>query len=203
MSAVDRSPARTDDADDPLEWLVLLDGDGSNAAESIRWRGGPRLQTAYPWIGLAVLGAVIVTAAVVLGVVSALWLLGIPVLAFPAIWAVASVVRTEYAITNRRIAIRRGVLGVSVETVGVDRVQNSAISQHAIARAVGYGTVTIEAASGGTFSFRNVEDPTAVHDRLEALNECGRPGDLPGSAAEWEAVLAEIQGWRQVLERSS
>ncbi len=102
--------------------------------------------------------------------------------------------------TDRRIAIRRGVLGVDVDTVGLERVQNTAVSQHAIARVVGYGTVTIEAASGATFAFRNVEEFDAVHDRLEDQRHGGRTADLPGSV-EWEAILAEVRGWRRALER--
>ncbi|TYT63461.1 PH domain-containing protein [Natrialba swarupiae] len=200
MSPDDRLESATDANDETLEWLSLA-GDGTDAGETIRWRGGPRIQTAYPWVGLAAAGVVAALAAVVLELLPVVALAGVPLPALVAFWALASVSRTEYVVTDRRIAIRRGVLGVDVDTVGLERVQNTAVSQHAIARVVGYGTVTIEAASGATFAFRNVEEFDAVHDRLEDQRHGGRTADLPGSVEEWEAILAEVRGWRRALER--
>ncbi|MEY7848019.1 PH domain-containing protein [Natrarchaeobius sp. A-rgal3] len=185
---------------DRLEWLSLA-GDGADAEETIRWRGGPRVQTAYPWVALATVGALAVLAGVIFELLPMVALATIPFPAVVALWALASVARTEYVVTDRRVAIRRGVLGVDVETVGLERVQNTAVSQHAIARVVGYGTVTIEAASGATFAFRNVAEFDAVHDRLEDQRLGERTEDLPGTTEEWEAILAEVRGWRRALER--
>ncbi|MFP8953202.1 PH domain-containing protein [Natrialbaceae archaeon A-arb3/5] len=202
MTDIDRSTVTIDDCDS-LEWLGLSGPAEAESAETIRWRDGPRIQTAYPWVGLAVSATVAILAAVALELVSILAVLWLPFVCLPAVWALASVSRAAYVITDRRLAIRRGVLGVRVQTVGVERVQNTAVTQHAIARAVGYGTVTIEAASGATFAFRNVADPDSVRDRIEAQRDRPRTHELPGSIDEWEAVLTEVRAWRRALEKAT
>ncbi|RQH00126.1 PH domain-containing protein [Natrarchaeobius oligotrophus] len=150
---------------------------------------------------MAVIVAAGVLGAAALSIVSPLALVWLPIVALPAAWAFLRVSRTEYVITSRRIAIRRGVLGVSVDVVGLERVQNTTVTQHPIGRAIGYGTVAIEAASGATFAFRTVEKPTAVRERLESRRARTRPDEAPGTVAEWEAILDEVRRWRRAVER--
>ncbi|RQG90022.1 PH domain-containing protein [Natrarchaeobius halalkaliphilus] len=186
-----------------LEWLALIREGGSAPGETIVWRDGPRMQTAYPWGALALVGVLVPLVTIALDIFSALALVWAPVVSIPAVWGVLRIARTEYVLTSRRVAIRRGVLGISVETVDLERVQNTTLTQHSVARIVGYGTVTIEAASGETFTLRNVEKPDAVRNRLEAQRELGRSTDVPGAIEQWEAVLEEIRGLRRTIDPST
>lgn len=183
-----------------LTWLALA------ADETVHWRGGPRLQTGYPWVGLAALGTATVLAAVSLEVLSWLGLLWLPLFVAPALWQYAQLSRTEFVITTRRIAIRRGVLGRSVRTVALDHVQNTTVTQDPIARLAGYGTVSIRTAAGAELAFWNVDGPSAVRERLEAQRTDDAGGDrapeIPGTIEQWEAVLDAVRDLRRHVERS-
>jgi membrane protein YdbS with pleckstrin-like domain len=182
--------------DEPLPWLALEPG------EEIRWRGQPRLQTVYPWLGLAVFGMIVLGAAVALEVLSILGLLWMPVLAVLPLWEYVRISKTVYVITDRRVATRRGVLGRSVDTAVLGRIQDTVVSQNAIGRTIGYGTVAIETAGGSDLAFRTIDDPLAVRARLEASADRLDGAGVPGTRAQWEDVLAEVRGWRRALERS-
>ncbi|UHQ96024.1 PH domain-containing protein [Natrinema halophilum] len=97
-------------------------------------------------------------------------------------------------------AARNGVLGVTVRTVALERIQNTTVEQHPLGRLVGYGTVTIETASGTEIAFWNVEEPTGIRARLEAERKRLTGAEVPGSRDQWDAILAELQEWRRVLE---
>ncbi|OVE85906.1 PH domain-containing protein [Natronolimnobius baerhuensis] len=184
-----------------LEWLVL------EPDEEIRVQTGPRIQTIYPWLALALVGSLVVSIAVWIDVLSLLGLLWIPVFVAPAIWQYAQVTRTAFVVTTHRVAIRSGVLGLSVRVVGLERVQNTTRSQHALGRVADYGTVTLETASGSMLSFWNVEGPATVQASLESVTQSedddsdGRPA-VPGSSEHWQTVLAEVRAWRRTLEET-
>ncbi|WP_306057212.1 PH domain-containing protein [Natronococcus wangiae] len=178
-----------------LSWLALEPGEG------IRWRGQPRVQTVYSWLVLAAFGMVAVSAAVVLDVLTVRGLVWLPAFAVLPLWQYARIAKTVFVITDRRVATRRGVLGVTVSTVALDRVQNSTVTQGSIGRLIGYGTVVIETAGGSDLAFWNVDAPIAVRAELE--HSAGRleGGTVPGTPEQWRAVLDEVRGWRRALER--
>lgn len=182
-------------AGDEPTWLTLERG------EDVDWVGRPRIQSAFPWIGAGVVGSLAIVGLVAFAVVSPLALLAIPFVVAPALWASLRVSRTAYAITTQRIAIRTGVLGVSVTTVGAERVQNTTVSQHPIGTLIGYGTVTIETASGSELAFRNVDAPGAIRERIDHRRDRTASSGVPGSREEWLAVREEVRGWRRALER--
>lgn len=198
-------PATPDAASDrSLEWLVLAPD------EELRWQDGPRIQTVYPWLALAIIGSLAAVAAIALELLPLVGLVLIPVFVAPAVWQYAHVAHTTFIVTTHRIATRSGVFGVSVRAVPLECVQNTQRSQHAVGRLVGYGTVTIEVAGGSDLHFWNVDDPASIQARLESAREHGRSADpersalpdVPGSLERWETVLEEVRGWRQTLERS-
>lgn len=190
-------------SESPLEWLVLAPD------EELRWRAGPRIQTVYPWLALAIIGSLATVAAIALELLPPVGLLCIPAVVAPAAWQYARVTRTTFVVTTHRIATRSGVLGVSVRAVPLECVQNTQRSQHAVGRLVGYGTVTVEVAGGSDLRFWDVDDPASIQTRLESAREHGRSADtdraavadVPGSLEQWEAVLEEVRGWRRTLER--
>lgn len=188
---------RTDTAragDEPT-WLALERG------EDLDWLGGPRIQSAYPWVGLGVVASLVIVGVVVLEFVSPLALLVIPLVVAPAAWASLRIARTAYAITTRRVAVRTGVLGVSVTTVGVERVQNTTVSQHPLGALIGCGTVTVETAGGRELAFRNVDAPGPVRERIDRRRDRDASSRFPGSREDWLAIHEEVRAWRRALER--
>ncbi|WP_254764268.1 PH domain-containing protein [Natrinema marinum] len=188
---------RTDSAavDPGPEWLPLEDD------EEIRWQGGPRVQTVLPSAAFAVAGTIALLAAVGLEFLPAVAVLGVPLAVAPALWQYARVSKTAFVVTDAVAATRHGVLGRTVRTVSLERIQNTTVEQDPIGRFVGYGTVTIETAGGTEIAFWNVEEPAAIRDRLEAERERLSGGEVPGSREQWTAVLEEVRAWRHLLER--
>ncbi|WP_254529860.1 PH domain-containing protein [Natrinema gelatinilyticum] len=170
--------------------------------ERVRWQGRPRIQTVLPWVALAVIGTIGILTGVVLELLPVLAAVGVPLVGVPALWQYARVSRAAFVVTNAVAATRHGVFGLTVRTVSIERIQNTTVEQQPLGRLVGYGTVTLETASGTELSFWNVEEPTRVRERLEAERERLTGTEVPGSRDQWEAVLAEVREWRRVLERN-
>ncbi|AGB36828.1 PH domain-containing protein [Natronococcus occultus] len=175
-------------------WLALADD------ETVRWHGRPRIQTVVPWLAVAVLGMAGIAVAVAVGWLSPLALGWLPVLSALPLWRYVRVARTAFVITDRRVAIRRGVLGVSVRAVALERTQNTTVTQGAIETVIDAGTVAVETASGSTLAFRSIDDPLVVRRVLERAATGDAVGEIPGTRAQWEAVRDEVRNWRVTIE---
>ena len=193
------SRSRTDSGDQAdreriASWLAL------ESDERLRWRGRPRIQTVYPWLAGTVLAMAAVAVGVVLEFLTILALGWIPVLAAVPVWPYVRLARTEFVITDHRLAIRRGVVGVSVRTVGLDRIQNTTVTQGTLETVIDAGTVSIETASGSTLAFRSVDAPLEVRAELERAAEGSERAGVPGTRDQWTAIRDAVRGWRVALE---
>ncbi|WP_394742978.1 PH domain-containing protein [Natronococcus roseus] len=193
------SRSRTDSGDQAdrervASWLAL------ESDERLQWRGRPRVQTIYPWLAGTVLAMAAVAVGVVLEFLTILALGWIPILAAVPLWPYVRLARTEFVITDRRLAIRRGVVGVSVRTVGLARVQNTTVTQGALETVIDAGTVSIETASGSTLAFRSIDAPLAVRAELERAAGGSERAGVPGTRAQWAAIKDAVRGWRVALE---
>ncbi|KAB1196511.1 MULTISPECIES: PH domain-containing protein [Haloferax] len=164
--------------------------------EVVVWEGRPRIQTILPAVvvGVVVLaGAVAVAFAVDQPLVGVVGLVGvaIPLLAY------ARVTNTRFAVTDRALYRKTGILSRTVQRVSLDRVQNSTFSQGLTGSMFDYGTVSVEAAGGGGIQFEDVNDPREVRSVIDR-----RLGDetLPGTVEQWTAVLDEVRALRTTLE---
>ncbi|ELY60077.1 hypothetical protein C491_02215 [Natronococcus amylolyticus DSM 10524] len=193
------SRSRTDSGDQAdrervASWLAL------KSDERLQWRGRPRVQTIYPWLAGTVLAMAAVAVGVILEFLTILALGWIPILAAIPVWPYVRLARTEFVITDHRLAIRRGVVGVSVRTVGLERVQNTTVTQGALETVIDAGTVSIETASGSTLAFRSVDAPLEVRAELERAAEGSERAGVPGTRAQWTAIRDAVRGWRLALE---
>jgi uncharacterized membrane protein YdbT with pleckstrin-like domain len=181
----------TDTAVDVDEWMARGDD------EDVLWSGHPRVTTALPGI---VVGLALVAVGVGGAVTQnqpALSLLGMVGLATVA-GAYLRVVNTRYVVTDHALYRKTGVLSRHVERVSLHRVQNSAFTQGVLGSLFDYGTVSVEAAGGGTIAFADIDDPRAVR----ALVERQVGGDeLPGTVEQWTAVLDEVRELGAAFER--
>jgi uncharacterized membrane protein YdbT with pleckstrin-like domain len=181
---------------------LLLDAD-----EELLWSGRPRLSAAA---GAVLGGSVLVVfggagllsrgfggepVAVALSVL--LVILGVAV----PVHRVLALRRTRYAVSDRALYARSGVLSVSVRRMGLDRVQNSAYGQSVLGGVFGYGTVTAESAGGGpSVTFSRIERPREVRSLVD--RRVSRLADpVPGTAEQWEAVLGDIRALRDAVVR--
>jgi uncharacterized membrane protein YdbT with pleckstrin-like domain len=171
----------------------------------VLWQGSPRLSAA---IG-AVVGGLVLVAGGLAGVLflppeasllaRAIVALLIPVgLAVP-VYRVVELRRTRFAVSDAAVYARSGVLSVTVRRVGLERVQNSAYSQSVTGSVFGYGTVTFESAGGPSVTFFRIETPREVRALVDRRVEQARD-PIPGTLAQWTAVLAEVRDLRTAVE---
>ena len=181
----------TDTAVDVDEWMARGDD------EDVLWSGHPRVTTALPGIAVGL--------ALVVGGVGGAVTQNQPTLSLLAVVGVATVagaylrvVNTRYVVTDHALYRKTGILSRHVERVSLRRVQNSAFTQGVLGSLFDYGTVSVEAAGGGTIAFADIDDPRAVR----ALVEKQVGGDeLPGTLEQWTAVLGEVRELRAAFER--
>lgn len=88
-------------------------------------------------------------------------------------WGLIRRIATTYTITNRRLTIRSGLLARELHETRLERVQNVNSRQRLLERMLGIGTVDFDTAGGAAydFSFRGVEDPTAIVRTVNAALE--------------------------------
>ncbi|HLK42307.1 MAG TPA: PH domain-containing protein [Thermoleophilia bacterium] len=92
---------------------------------------------------------------------------------------------TRYALTDRRIYIKVGLLSRTERSTNLDRIQNVEVAQSLFQRLLGIGSVEwATAGSDGAdadFTFTGIEDPAAlvrlVHSRADSEHE---DAQLPG-----------------------
>lgn len=133
-------------------------------------------------IGL-VLGALAgVAGEIVDGHVQVTWVIAAVLIVMLAVMAVGQVrlIRTTYAITDRRLTIELGLLSKELHQTRIERVQNVNASQSLLERALHIGTVDFDTAAEAEydFSFRGIADPRGIVRTVDrALHELrGVPG---------------------------
>jgi len=172
------------------DWLRL------EPDERIEWEASPRLMRAAPGIaGSFVLVVLLVSGA---ALVDPLAVVGLVVAPIPGVVAYLRVVNTRFIVTNRACHRKSGVLGISVRTVELDRVQNTRSSQGVLGTAFGYGTVEIEVAGGRDLRFFDVYGPGDVRLLVERFAG-GHDRETPGTVEQWRAVRDELRAIRRAL----
>ena len=207
-STVDADPAAptTDvggaggpDASD-LEWLSI------DPDEEVIWVGQPAFETLYGTIAT--------------GLVLTVFLIGFLILlAVP--FSYLGIRNTDYVVTTKSLYVKSGVLSTNIETVDLDRIQNTEYSQSFWGTRFGYGQIAISTAgsSGAEITFNGIPDAKAVRDRIAELQPSrgGRGGDGtaggPGSgegaggaagaasAEQIDELIAEMRATREAFER--
>lgn len=81
---------------------------------------------------------------------------------------------TEYAITTKRLHIRRGILSKTESSTNVDRIQNITTTQSPFDRILRCGTLDFDTAGDGSdsdFAFRGVNNPQALRERIQRARD--------------------------------
>ncbi|HEX8051419.1 MAG TPA: PH domain-containing protein [Thermoleophilaceae bacterium] len=150
-----------------------------NPGEVVIFEGRPSWRAI---LGFYILGLLAVAAAFAIGLLAADAGIGAAagavVLVIVLLWGWAKRYATRYAITNRRLHIRRGILSKSVEETRLDRVQDVKIKQGVGQRLLGIGTVDFDtsAESGAGFRFQGIARPDHVARQVDrTIHEADAP----------------------------
>jgi uncharacterized membrane protein YdbT with pleckstrin-like domain len=150
-----------------------------NPGEVVIFEGRPSWRSI---LGFYVLGLLAVAAAFAIGLLAADAGIGAAaggvVLLIVLVWGWLKRFSTRYAITNRRIHIRRGILSRNIEETRLDRVQDVRVKQGLGQRLLGVGTVDFgtSAESGAGFRFEGIARPDAVARQIDrVIHEADAP----------------------------
>ena len=99
---------------------------------------------------------------IIIGIVLAPVLVGI----FFFIWAAVIYWTTEFAVTDRRVIAKTGLVSRRTIEMFLDKVESLNVSQGIFARIVNYGTVTIRGTGATAEPIRGISDPLALRKRF-------------------------------------
>jgi uncharacterized membrane protein YdbT with pleckstrin-like domain len=179
-----------DAADGRPEWLSL------DPDEEIVWTGEPAFETLYGTIASGLLLLPVLIGAVIL--------LAVPL-------AYLRIGNTDYVATTDSLYVKTGIFSTNIETVDLDRIQNTEYTQSFWGKQFGYGSIAISTAgSGGAeISFDGIPDASAVRDRITELQRrhrdrgSGEASDdgAPAGAEQLAELVAEVRATREAFER--
>jgi membrane protein YdbS with pleckstrin-like domain len=113
------------------------------------------------------------------------WIL-LAALAFGAIAGLMALVRRvrisadEFAVTNRRVIRKVGLVSREIEQAPLDKIQDITVDQGWLGRLLGFGTVTIETASErGTLVFPTIARPEGLRNSLWGHAPAATPQPSP------------------------
>ncbi len=177
-------------ADEPPEWLSLDPG------EEVVWTGRPAFETLYGTILSGLLLTVVL--------IGFLILLGVP-------FAYLRIQNTDYVVTSESLYVKSGIFSTNIETVDLDRIQNTEYNRSFWGKQFDYGSISVSTAgsSGAEISFDGIPDAPAVRDRITELQrrrsergeEDASDGDTPASAAQLTELVEEVRATREAFER--
>ncbi|AZH25078.1 PH domain-containing protein [Haloplanus aerogenes] len=187
------SVAEMDAGDDaPPEWLSLDPG------EDIVWIGRPAFETLY--------GTLLSGLLLTVFLIGFLILLGVP-------FAYLRIQNTDYVVTTESLYVKSGIFSTNIETVDLDRIQNTEYNRSFWGKQFGYGSISISTAgsSGAEISFDGIPDAPAVRDRITELQRRhsgrgddgagDREGERPASADQITELIEEVRATREAFER--
>lgn len=172
------------------DWLTLDDG------EEVQWTGEPELVSAA---GSLITGVLL-----------------LPLLGFGLLFIVPPYLRiknTDYVVTNQSCYAKTGVLSTSIQSLELDRIQNTGYQQSFFEKQFGYGTVGVSTAGseGTELEYRAIPDAREVQDlvRQQAKAYRGESAERDGTedrtagdeSAAVEELVAELARTREAIER--
>jgi len=192
---VEREATAVDDPDaaETPEWLSLDPG------EEVVWIGRPAFETLYGQIVSGLLLTVVL--------IGFLILLGVP-------FAYLRIQNTDYVVTTESLYVKSGIFSTNIETVDLDRIQNTEYNRSFWGKQFGYGSISISTAgsSGAEISFDGIPDAPVVRDRITELQRrsSGRgddgtggdgDSDAPASTDQLAELVEEVRATREAFER--
>jgi uncharacterized membrane protein YdbT with pleckstrin-like domain len=173
------------------EWLSL------DPDEEIVWVGEP--------VKLSLVGTAI------LGVILTFFIIGIVILlALP--FSYLSIKNTDFVVTTKSLYVKKGVLSTNIETVDIDKIQNTEYNQSFWGKQFDYANIDVSTAgsSGAEITFQSIQNARAVRERISELGNRARGGRGSGTGEESGAaprddrldeLIAELRATREAMER--
>jgi uncharacterized membrane protein YdbT with pleckstrin-like domain len=174
------------------EWLSL------DPDEEVVWVGEP--------VKLSLVGTAVVGVVLVFVLVGFLILLALP-------FSYLSIKNTDFVVTTKSLYVKKGVLSTNIETVDIDKIQNTEYNQSFWGTQFDYANIDISTAgsSGADITFQSIQNARAVRERISELGNRARSGRGSGADSGESAtarredrldeLVAELRATREAMER--
>ena len=107
-----------------------------------------------------------------------LWvLLAIPTIGITLLVALYAYLRLKFqeqGVTNKRVILKKGIIGRQTEEMKLKSIETVEIDQGVLGRMLGYGTVKVTGRGVSDILFKAIDDPMAVKRAIESI---GNPID--------------------------
>jgi uncharacterized membrane protein YdbT with pleckstrin-like domain len=98
----------------------------------------------------------------------------LPIAAFVLLYGWLSRNGFEFAVTNRRVVYRKGIVSIATDEIFLDKVESVFVNQTLVGRWLNYGNITVRGTGGSWEPFTNIENPLLlrrhVQEQLEKRN---------------------------------
>jgi uncharacterized membrane protein YdbT with pleckstrin-like domain len=109
--------------------------------------------------------------------------IGLFVIALPACWLAVELANhgiSEFGVTNKRVLMKRGYLPRKIMESPLAQVEGIQVTQSALGKKIGYGTVVVRGTDGSSTSFSSLNLPVAFRERVqEQLGRIAPAGTRP------------------------
>ncbi len=96
------------------------------------------------------------------------WLLLLPLVSAPLLWALIIHKTSEFAVTDKRVIIKVGwIRRRTLETL-LGKVEGIGVDQGILGRMLGYGTITVTGTGGTKEPFSNISQPLEFRRQVQA-----------------------------------
>ena len=148
---------------------------------------------------------------VVVGVVLIPLLVGLVILlALP--FSYLTIKNTDFVVTTKSLYVKKGVLSTNIETVDIDKIQNTEYNQSFWGKQFDYANIDISTAgsAGADITFQSIENARAVRERISELGNRARSGRGASAGGEeggrsrddrLDELVAELRATREAMER--
>jgi len=122
------------------------------------------------------------------GAWAALILLGIAIVGiFIFVRSAVIMKTTDFAVTNRRVILKRGWLNRRTQELAVESIEGVSVDQSMIARMFGYGRIVVTGTGDAVIVFPPMAHPVAFRRSIEAARaDCG--GEVHLASDDREAI---------------
>jgi len=90
---------------------------------------------------------------------------------FLGIQALVILLTTEFAVTNKRVIAKRGLIRRHTLEILLPKVESISVHQNVLGRLLNFGTVTVTGTGGTRESFRAIVEPVEVRKKITLIVE--------------------------------
>jgi uncharacterized membrane protein YdbT with pleckstrin-like domain len=88
---------------------------------------------------------------------------------------------SEFAVTNRRVVIKVGLVSRKTVELNLEKVESIGVEQTILGRILGYGTIVVVGTGGTKEPFRGIADPMGFRRAVNEATEALRARSIPAA----------------------